>query len=345
MKKPVHIINAVAPIRICDNGGWTDTWFARWGKIFNMAVAPLAEVQVEVFPRSNDKPHITIYPENYGEPYTWSVEAGWQQHPLLEAAIVRMGVPEETAVVINIFSQAPAGAGTGTSAAVTVALIGALDRLTLGRMSPHEVAYAAHAVETEMLGQQSGIQDQLAAAYGSINLIEMTAYPQATVKQLTLPDSLWWELERRLALVYLGRPHQSTAVHEMVIRGLEDAGPDHPVLKGLRQTAEPTWQALAAGDFAAMGQAMQRNTALQADLHESLVSPEARRVISIAQAHGALGWKVNGAGGSGGSLTLMCGADSDAKRAMLREIEQENTLFQSIPISLSQHGLSVWERP
>jgi len=26
--KPLRIINSVASIRICDNGGWMDTWFA-----------------------------------------------------------------------------------------------------------------------------------------------------------------------------------------------------------------------------------------------------------------------------------------------------------------------------
>ena len=38
---PLRIINAVAPIRICDNGGWTDTWFAGHGKIFNIGVYPV----------------------------------------------------------------------------------------------------------------------------------------------------------------------------------------------------------------------------------------------------------------------------------------------------------------
>jgi D-glycero-alpha-D-manno-heptose-7-phosphate kinase len=343
------MIQAAAPIRICDNGGWTDTWFAGWGKIFNIAVAPYVEVQMAVFGRMDDEPQITIHAENYGDYYSLSGHDprvrgdGWERHPLLEAAIARVGVAEETAVAITIFSQAPAGAGTGTSAAVTVALLGALDWLAGGQLSPHDVAYAAHAVETEMLGQQSGIQDQLAAAYGGINLIDMTRYPQAAVSQLTLPEALWWELERRLALVYLGQPHRSTAVHEMVIRGLENSGPDHPTLNHLRQTAGPTWQALAAGDFVAMGETMKRNTDLQAELHEALVSPEARQVIAIAKAHGALGWKVNGAGGSGGSLTLLCGADAAAKRAMLREIEQENVSFRSIPIALSSQGLRVWE--
>ena len=48
--RPLKIINAVAPIRICDNGGWTDTWFAQHGAIFNIGVYPYAEVQIEVGP-------------------------------------------------------------------------------------------------------------------------------------------------------------------------------------------------------------------------------------------------------------------------------------------------------
>jgi len=34
MSKPLSIINSVAPIRICDNGGWKDTWLAGHGQIF-----------------------------------------------------------------------------------------------------------------------------------------------------------------------------------------------------------------------------------------------------------------------------------------------------------------------
>ncbi len=36
-----RIINSVAPIRICDNGGWTDTWFAGQGRIFNIRNIPI----------------------------------------------------------------------------------------------------------------------------------------------------------------------------------------------------------------------------------------------------------------------------------------------------------------
>ncbi|NKQ35214.1 MAG: GHMP kinase [Chloroflexi bacterium] len=343
--QPARIINAVAPIRICDNGGWTDTWFAEYGRIFNIAAYPYAEVQIELFPNDGQRERITIYAENFGERYALQPDTpGWDRHPLLEAAIERMGVPDEYAVQLTIFSEAPAGASTGTSAAVTVALIGALDCLTPGRLTPHEVAAVAQSVETDMLGQQCGIQDQLCSAYGGINYIEMFAYPHAAVSQLVLPNDIWWELERRLVLIYLGKSHSSSAVHEMVIRELEDAGPDNPKLDVLRATAVPSRNALYAGDFAALGQAMMTNTEAQRRLHPDLISPEAQQVIEIAQAHGALGWKVNGAGGDGGSLTLLCGPRSSVRRAMIREIETDNDLFQNIPIYLSRYGLRVWER-
>jgi D-glycero-alpha-D-manno-heptose-7-phosphate kinase len=111
----------------------------------------------------------------------------------------------------------------------------------------------------------------------------------------------------------------------------------------LRATAEKSRDAVYAGDFPGLGKAMIENTEAQGRLHPDLVSPEARRVIEIARAHGALGWKVNGAGGDGGSLTILSGALSHVKRAMIREIEAENPLFKNIPLYLSRTGLRTWE--
>jgi len=345
LRQPQHIINSVAPIRICDNGGWTDTWFAEHGRIFNIAVYPYAEVQIQVYPHDEHPDRIVIHAENYGERYVMHPETpGWDRHPLLEAAIERMQVPQDLAFEVTIFSEAPSGASTGTSAAVTVALVGALDCLTPGRLTPHEIAYAAQSIEVEMLKQQCGIQDQLCSAYGGINYIEMFHYPRATVSQIQVPNSIWWELERRLVLIYLGRSHSSSQVHERVIRELENAGSGCQQLEDLRATAALSRDAVYAGDFKALGQSMIANTEAQGRLSSHLISQDAWRVIGIARAHGALGWKVNGAGGQGGSITLLCGPLSRAKRTMIREIEEEDPLFRSIPIYLSRFGLRTWER-
>jgi D-glycero-alpha-D-manno-heptose-7-phosphate kinase len=255
-----------------------------------------------------------------------------------------MKIPQDIALEVTIFSEAPSGGSTGTSAAVTVALIGALDRLTPGQWSPHEVALAAQRIETDILKQQCGIQDQLCSAYGGINYIEMFDYPHASVSSVIVPSSVWWELERRLALIYLGRAHSSSQIHEMVIRELEDAGPRSPKLEALRKTAPRSRDALYAGDFKALGKAMIDNIEAQRGLHPKLVSSDVDKVIQIAKSYGALGWKVNGAGGEGGSLTLLCGSRSHEKRAMIKAIEETDPLFRHIPIYLSRQGLRVWEQ-
>jgi D-glycero-alpha-D-manno-heptose-7-phosphate kinase len=299
---------------------------------------------VEVFHREDQPQQVVIFAENYGQRFPVTHRAGgWGEHPLLEAAVERMKVPSNLALNLTIFSEAPSGASTGTSAAVGVALVGALDRLTKGHLTAHEVAYTAQAIETQMLKLQCGIQDQLCSAYGAINYIEMFDYPHATVSQIQVPNTTWWELERRLVLVYFGKSHTSSAVHEKVIRELEGLGPDCRKLQDLRATPEKSRDAVYAGDFAALGRAMIENTEAQERLHPDLVSADARRVIEIAKAHGALGWKVNGAGGEGGSLTILAGAPSPVKRAMIREIEAENPLCKNIPVYLSRTGLRTWE--
>ncbi len=115
-RRPLRIINSIAPIRICDNGGWTDTWFAEHGKVFNIGVYPYAEVQIEVYRHDAQEERVIIYAENYGERYVRHLKTEWDRHPLLEAAIEYMGVPDDVAFQVTIYSEAPAGASTGTSA-------------------------------------------------------------------------------------------------------------------------------------------------------------------------------------------------------------------------------------
>lgn len=339
MQHPLKTIHARAPIRVCDNGGWSDTWFAEYGVIFNIAMSPYAEVAIDVYPRAARTTQIEIFAENFGERFAH--DAAWSNHPLIEAAVSRIGVPADCAVVIQLFCAVPAGASTGTSAAVTVALLAGLRALRGETSTPYALAQDAQEVETRMLGRQCGIQDQIAAAFGGICYIEMHRYPEAHVTQLALPDATLFELERRLALIFLGKTHDSSSVHERVIRELEDAGPGDARIEALRQTAPKSRDALLAADFAALGRAMIENTAAQAALNPALISADARQIIEIAQAHSALGWKVNGAGGDGGSLTLLCGGSSSAQRELLRAIEKAGP-FRHIPTRFSQRGAHTW---
>jgi D-glycero-alpha-D-manno-heptose-7-phosphate kinase len=341
---PLRVVHAAAPIRICDNGGWTDTWFAGHGNVFNIGVSPYVEVRVSVHPIGTLPDRIVLEAENYGDRYAFAYGTLPGRHQLLEAAIDDVGLRDDVAVEVNIASAAPAGSSTGTSAAATVALIAAFDALTPGRMAPHEIAAAAHRIEVERLGMQSGIQDQLCAAYGGVNYIEMAAYPHASVTQIPLSTVLRDELDRRLVLVFLGRAHVSSEVHDRVIARLEGQGASAPELDALRRAAKDARDAVYAADLPALGRAMIENTEAQRRLHDDLVGSDAQAVIDIARAGGALGWKVNGAGGEGGSITLLCAPGVDVKRRLLTTIREASPDFEIVPTRLSRRGVRVANR-
>jgi D-glycero-alpha-D-manno-heptose-7-phosphate kinase len=99
--------------------------------------------------------------------------------------------------------------------------------------------------------------------------------------------------------------------------------------------------AALAGDLEGLGRVMTRNTDGQRRLHAELVGAQAEASIDIARAHGASGWKVNGAGGEGGSLSILCGPDPSRRRAMELALLAADPALQILPTSLSREGLQV----
>jgi D-glycero-alpha-D-manno-heptose-7-phosphate kinase len=304
---------ATVPTRIADLGGWTDTWFAGHGVVCHLAVWPGVDVAV----RAVDGPAgVEVRLRNFGRTWHWTpgVDPRGTPDPLIAACLDEAGV-REGAWAMEVGSVIPPGASMGTSASVCVAVLSALARATGATIGPAELARRAHAVEAERLGQQSGIQDQWAAAAGGINLITMDAYPHARCEALAIADDTRQALDAQLLVVLLARGHDSSAVHHLVVQQLTDAGGNDPRLEALRQCAYAGAVALRAGDLQAYGAILTRNTEAQAALHPSLVNDEARAIISAVAGADSLGVKVNGAGGAGGSLTVL--ASSAEARARL----------------------------
>jgi D-glycero-alpha-D-manno-heptose-7-phosphate kinase len=314
--------------------------------VFNIAINPCAEVSIGVFPASPERPPVVLDVVDYGDRYAPALSAGrWDRHPLLEAAIASVGLPRGLCVDVRIWSGVPAGAATGTSAAVTIALLGALWRLNGRAVDRRAIARAAHGIETHWLGQQSGIQDQICSALGGINDITITSYPDAEVRPLVASAGFLAALERRLSVVLLGRSHRSSDLHQRVIARLEGLGPECSDLEVIRQCAAEAVRAFEAEDLPALGLSMSANTDAQRRLHADLVCRDADTVIALARAHGAAGCKVNGAGGEGGSLTILGADAADARQAMQHAIAHALPGSSQFQPSLNADGLRVVDEP
>ncbi len=329
------IIESIASNRIADFGGWTDTWFSGSGRILNFAVDLYARVTVV----TKEQPGVTIHVQDYGDVVEIpSVEgAGYHhQHALLIAALKVMNIRQGLDVFIS--ADVPPGCGTGSSAAVSVALIKALSILNGEYLVAHEVARLAHSLETKELKIESGIQDQLAAAYGGVTFIEMYEYPNAYVSPVDISEEVRMTLENRWLLVYEGRRHLSGDVHKKVIEGLKDErSASHRALSSLKDTALAAKQALLRGDVTELGKIMDTNNAAQKALHPEITTANFEKIEGVARKVGIVGAMINGAGG-GGSIVLLAqaGKKTEIKRALAKEE------FRTLPCRMSFQPARAW---
>lgn len=332
---PGRRVVATAPVRVADVGGWTDTWFAGRGAVCSVAVGPGATAEVEVRPGAGRDP-VRVWAPDLGE--SWSVapdpEGGWAalrpgDRPLVAHAVAAVlgDLPEAVvgpggvSLEITVRADVPPASALGSSASVLVALVAALAATVDRPLDADGAARAAFAVETTRAGRESGVQDHVAAAHGGISWIEVEPYPRWQRSEVPVPVSARSALASRLVTVHLGGGHDSSVLHRVVIEAAEAGDAEVlAALSELRGLAALARRDLAAGDLAGWGAVLTAATQEQSRLHPALVGDDARAVIDLGAAHGARGAKVNGAGGAGGTVTLVGPEDPAARAALGRAL-------------------------
>ena len=330
-----RLVLSVAPVRICDIGGWTDTWFYKKnGAVFNICVDLYSYVRIV----ENNKEKINIISENLDlstqiTNYEKIEYDGTLD--LLKAAIKRMEI--KSGLDIFVRTDAPPGCGTGTSASVAVALISALAHYSDKHLNKYKIAEFAHKLETEELKLESGVQDQFAAAYGGINFMEIE-YPSVKVSNIEISEKRISELESQIILVYLSS-RSSNEMHKAVIenynRGQKETIASFEIMKNC---AFEMRNVIQSAEIREMGRIMNKNWEAQKRLHPLMVNPIIELTEKIAFENGAIGFKCNGAGG-GGSVTILAGAGNEF---YLKDKLKENGLA-ILPAKLNFEGVQTWE--
>jgi len=327
---------ATAPVRTADIGGWTDTWFAGGGLVCNIAIDHRAQVSITHAPA--DAAKVTVALAFTGERYSFVPGGGPGRHAIIEHAI-SAAMPAGSADV-SIDDSIEPGSGLGTSAAVMVALVAGLLACGGHELDPADVATRAHQYETST-GKQSGVQDHWASAFGGISLLAVD-YPTAQRSPVAVSAATAAELARRLHTVYLGSPHASSALHDEVIARLERDRT--PCLDDMRAAASAAAAALGGGDLDAYGRALTANHEAIHSMHHGLVGADATALAQLAARLGARGWKVNGAGGEGGSMVVL-GPSDDDDDAALRSAIAVHDGWRIIEAALAADGVRVERLP
>jgi len=293
------VILSRAPVRICDIGGWTDTWFYPKGAVFSFCVDLYSKVEL----MENGLNKIRIFAEDF-EQSTEIINFKAVEYDgnldLLKAAVKRMNI--EKGLDINVSADAPPGCGTGTSASIAVTLISALSNYNQVDLTNYEIAQLAHRLETEELNLESGVQDQFAASYGGINFMEID-YPNVKISGVKINDKRIRELESQFLLLFLGS-RSSNEIHRAVIEKFKKR--EQNTINSFEIMKNCAWEMKRAinSDLTSIGKIMNKNWEAQKRLHPLMVNASIKNAEKISKDNGALGFKCNGAGG-GGSATIL----------------------------------------
>lgn len=322
-----------APVRICDIGGWTDTWFYKNGAVFNFSV----DLYSYVLLIENRSKKVRIVSDNLGVQTIISDYDSIEYNgslDLIKAGIKRLEI--RNGVDIYIKTEAPPGSGMGTSASVAVALLGALEKYADLNLSPKEIAKLAHELEVKELQLESGVQDQYAAAFGGINYLKID-YPSVKVEQAQIDEGRILELERQLITLYVG-PRSSNEMHKLVIKNYKKGDPTTiNSLDIMKKCAEKMTYAINS-NIKDIGEIMNQNWNAQKSLNPLMTNSLIEKAENIAFKQHALGFKCNGAGG-GGSITILSSIKNEHE---LRKKFLENN-FQLLPCKLCFQGVKSFE--
>ena len=290
---------ARAPVRICDIGGWTDTWYNPEGAVFNFCVDLYSYVRII----ENGKDLIRIIAENLGK--TLEIKSFEKieyngELDLLKAAVRRLEIKEGLDIYVK--AEAPPGCGTGTSASIAVTLISALATYKGFGFSKNEISILAHKLETEELGLESGVQDQYAASFGGLNFMEVK-YPNVNITNVKVSEKRKFELESQFILVYLSS-RSSSKMHRAVIENYKKGDPNTLNSFDIMKECAYEMKNAITSDINEVGRVMNRNWEAQKKLHPLMVNPLISKAEEISKNNGAIGFKCNGAGG-GGTITIL----------------------------------------
>jgi D-glycero-alpha-D-manno-heptose-7-phosphate kinase len=309
------MIVSCAPFRVSFAGGGSDIasfYRKRRGAVLSCAIAKYSFIVVHPFFSA------TKYHLKYAR--TELVDGLDEiQHPILREALRMQSI--ESGIEITSVADIPGGTGLGSSSSFSVALINALYAHRRIFVPKETLANEACMLEIERLGEPIGKQDQYAAAYGGVNLIEFERHGGVTVQPLLLPTATLSELEGNLMLFYTGSQRDARSVLSHQVAALES---DDVVVARMQQMVDLAYEMrglLLAGDLDAFGHALHRGWEIKRSLSAQISTSNIDALYEKALAAGALGGKLAGAGG-GGFLVLYCPKPAQARvRAALEGLQ------------------------
>ncbi|HEU4889427.1 MAG TPA: hypothetical protein VFV49_16200 [Thermoanaerobaculia bacterium] len=322
-----------APVRADLAGGTLDLWplylFHPGARTVNVAISYYAESEVAETGTSDIEIHLSD--QQYKQRYSSVQEmAADPKAALLHRALEHFRL---TGIRIITRTDAPRGSGLGGSSALSITLVRALSEIAGQPIEGEDLISLVRDLETRLLGVPAGIQDYYPPVFGGLGSLHLTAgKPARHGLQTSLSD-----LSAHMLLHYTGIAHFSgTNNWELYKRHIDGKKKVQKGMANIAETSIEMERALDTGNFEAAGAALKKEWEHRKALIDGISTPEIDSAIAGAEAAGAWGGKVCGAGGGGCIVFLF---PRDRREAIVQALATvPGRVLDAAPVA---HGLTV----
>ena len=291
------------PYRISFFGGGTDYpawWRDHGGEVLGTSIDKYCYISARTLPPFFEHKHRIVYSQI--ETVQTIAEI---QHPAVRGAFTQLVVGG--GLEVHHDGDIPARAGMGSSSAFAVGLLHALHVMRGEFVSKADLAREAIHLEQEVLRENVGSQDQILTAHGGFNRVIFHPDGGHVVEPVVLSIERKQLLEQHLLLFFTGISRFASDVAKAQIDNLRNREDE------LRQMAKMVPEALAilgdgSRDIQEFGALLHESWQRKRRLSDGVSNAEIDAMYERAQACGATGGKILGAGG-GGFLLVFAAPD------------------------------------
>src|SRR3989338_3910111 len=323
-----------APLRISFVGGGTDLTdlYQRYqGRVISTAIDKYVYVVI------NRTPLIPYISARYKISETVDLPQKLQ-HTRIKAALLDLGIKK--GIEIASFASLPAKTGLGSSSSFSVALLKGLSAFLGKKLDSAEAAELACRLELTLLGEPIGKQDQYAAAFGGLNIIDFQSDNSVVVKPLLLDYRKKLEFENHLLVFFTGLTRDASSVLKEQKVNIQKK---IKVLKKMANSVEEFTKYLFAGKIIMLGKLLHESLLYKKNLSSTISNSVINELYMGGIKAGAWGGKILGAGGGGCLLFITPVEKKQSIRKALKKKAQSLKLleFREIPIRFVQSGAEI----
>jgi D-glycero-alpha-D-manno-heptose-7-phosphate kinase len=216
-------------------------------------------------------------------------------HPIIREALKMTGI--KTGIEITSIADIPSGTGLGSSSSFTVGILNALYAYQGRYVSAKELAARACEIEIEILKEPIGKQDQYAAAFGGINLIQFNPDETVYVDPVIMPKEKHAGLADSLLLFYTGIQRSASSI----LKSTEERKVDNFEKKlDLKNHSLELVEILRTeSEISQFGKLLHKGWLTKKQLSPEISNSQINDYYEMALKNGATGGKLLGAGGGG----------------------------------------------